>query len=692
MMDREMDGVDTNWMDIARKDVAETPEWENLMVRVQQHTLVVMQRHKISKFFSDLPQDNQDLIMDEVWKDIKEEENYAAFVKRLSGHIDKEMTAQLDKAIRNPKTYIPARNPQSATSGHNAQTSMTKIDILMEMASSGACKILNTSDAKNSKASEASMNDNGMLLPSILVGRPLVGPLRFHTWRRYLRHPSASEAYKSVSSTRKFEFISPLDREITDMCQTTLGLPAILEFENFSQKLVFVMKSVISYWHVTSIDKFTVKSTSSNREADDRRKSMGITTKNWKMPPSSVFKLLVPILLVWSDHVVETPELVTMLVEALFAFLQKSRPILRDSHIFRESESSKEKMESARSQRLKSESNPSAEKDFASWHSFAWEVCSLLKDTDQEYYDRLIAATESTHSVAYSSIKEGVIVDGDQDVEADPGSTSPDSSIVEFQLLQSLVGNIIDDLYVGTMSIEVVKWIWDQGLMAGFTSSLPKICAAHLLVLKPILVKEHTIEDMRLAICDHSCRIDLDTIQWAVQENFLKSIRTEMGLPEVLPAMIPTMEKVSTDLHETDQEVERAISTSNAPSSRTETPVLPSRASSAKSVLSITTPPGTATEQKSEDEADSGDNEGDGEDTSSMKSENPEHEQQNKDGSEAETKNEGDQPSLLSEPEARPPTPIEDMMVGRRDGRENINMKYHSLTSCILLFMDDFSR
>ena len=315
-------------MEIARKDVAETPEWEHLMAQVQQHTLVVMQRHNISKFFSDLPQDNQDLIMDEVWKDVKEDGLYGAFVKRLSGHIDKEMTTQLDKAVRNPKTFMPTRNPQGATSGLQVPTSMTKIDILMEMASNGACKILNASDAKSSKASEASVNDNDMLLPAILVGRPLVGPLRFHTWRRYLRHPSALETYKSVSATRMFEFVSPLDREITDMCQTTLALPAILEFENFSQKLVFAMKSVISYWHVTSIDKFTVKAAAPNREAtEDVRKPIGITTKTWKMPPPCIFRLLVPMLLVWSDHVVETPELVSVLVEAFFAFLQKTRPI-----------------------------------------------------------------------------------------------------------------------------------------------------------------------------------------------------------------------------------------------------------------------------------------------------------------------------------------------------------------------------
>jgi cobalamin biosynthesis Mg chelatase CobN len=168
----------------------------------------------------------------------------------------------------------------------------------------------------------------------------------------------------------------------------------------------------------------------------------------------------------------------------------------------------------------------------------------------------------------------------------------------------------VDELYVGTMSIEIVNWIWDQGLMAGFSSCLPKICAAHLLVLKPILIEERTVADMRLAICDHSCRIDLNTMQWAVQENFLKTIRSEMGLSETLPAMIPAKNRgASAGLNEAAYRVtsERSavpvLPVLSVPRSTTTSPVVSSRAPSvAGSVASASgSPPDTSeNEQKSE--------------------------------------------------------------------------------------------
>ena len=89
---------------------------------------------------------------------------------------------------------------------------------------------------------------------------------------------------------------------------------------------------------------------------------------------------------------------------------------------------------------------------------FGQEFLKLLKEADKAVYDsivRLIKEKDST--VTPSQVNDSIV---------------------------TLVTPYVEQLFVGTASLEVCLFIWDQCLMVGFNRLMPEICTAFLVLLK----------------------------------------------------------------------------------------------------------------------------------------------------------------------------------------------------------------
>jgi hypothetical protein len=99
----------------------------------------------------------------------------------------------------------------------------------------------------------------------------------------------------------------------------------------------------------------------------------------------------------------------------------------------------------------------------------------------------------------------------------------------------TFIGNLLKDavlrLFVGTLSLPVCCYVWDQALILGsFEKIVPSFAITLLLILRDQLLASPTPEQLQRTISNHSSTIELRHFQGMAERLFMNKMRNKLGI------------------------------------------------------------------------------------------------------------------------------------------------------------------
>ena len=110
-------------------------------------------------------------------------------------------------------------------------------------------------------------------------------------------------------------------------------------------------------------------------------------------------------------------------------------------------------------------------------------------------------------------------------------STTSISGVTTDTFLANLLKNVVLRMFVGTLSMPVCCYVWDQGLLLGsFEKVIPNFAVTLMVVLRENLLASPTPAQLQRTIDVHSQTVELRNFQGVAERLFMDNVRTKLGL------------------------------------------------------------------------------------------------------------------------------------------------------------------
>lgn len=265
-----------SWLLLSKDDIIKSSEWNDLTSDLFDAVQQQLTESHVS-YFSDLTDSEKIMFLDRAAKLVRDGSSYKKLVAMVSGVLDRNLNEDVTQTIIDPKN------------------THTKTQLLLQGASKAAINLLQRWPDLRSKLFAC-------------LNRPLPADLRNAVWKMFLANPIVRKEYLEKVSRNKRDTISPQDAAIAQKCEAFLSSESNFNELASHTALLRIMKTSISYRHVT------VKSTSTIVDTD--------------------YLLALPLLKVIatdSDVKEVDTEQIADFIEVYFTFMESRPPLMKDS-------------------------------------------------------------------------------------------------------------------------------------------------------------------------------------------------------------------------------------------------------------------------------------------------------------------------------------------------------------------------
>jgi hypothetical protein len=191
------------WLEDLVSEALGSDEWEELSEHMMQEVQDRLERRGL-KFFSDLPDADKGIFIDELEQDVQMDEAYEVFFRRLGGTLDRKLLAVATKGEE-------PENERSAISvGERVANSIAREDArfneLIFIIGEAAGALLKRHPHRIRDVKTAG-------------NRGLLGELRRQVWQLQLRNSEQLEAYNQLAEGHRLNVISKMDIDIAKSCR-----------------------------------------------------------------------------------------------------------------------------------------------------------------------------------------------------------------------------------------------------------------------------------------------------------------------------------------------------------------------------------------------------------------------------------------------------------------------------------------